>query len=264
MPITRQLIVIALATLLSFCSSAVVAAEPENANPAPRESTAEQRLSQAAAEDRYSFVLFYKTNDAATQAMHRTLKQVLSQSHPESVIVGVSLTDAAEARLVKQFGVMRAPMPLTLALAPNGAITGSFPQKVAAADVQQAFVTRAMADAMKSLQERKLVFICVSQSQTARLPAAIAEFQADPRYQKRLTMISVLATDASERPLLEQLKISPESVRGVTTALLAPPAVLVGRFEASASKQQIAAALVEASKCCDDPNCKHHLPKTGQ
>jgi hypothetical protein len=40
--------------------------------------------------------------------------------------------------------------------------------------------------------------------------------------------------------------------------VLAPPGVLVGKFPASATSDQIGAALHAAGKCCNDPNCKHN------
>jgi hypothetical protein len=39
---------------------------------------------------------------------------------------------------------------------------------------------------------------------------------------------------------------------------MAPPGVMVGMFPATASLGELAAALAAASKCCEDPNCKHH------
>ena len=39
---------------------------------------------------------------------------------------------------------------------------------------------------------------------------------------------------------------------------MAPPGALVGRFAASASKEDLARALHAAGKCCSDPNCKHN------
>jgi hypothetical protein len=33
--------------------------------------------------------------------------------------------------------------------------------------------------------------------------------------------------------------------------------VLVGKFGPGASKDEIAAALAKAGKCCDDENCRH-------
>ena len=54
------------------------------------------------------------------------------------------------------------------------------------------------------------------------------------------------------------MKIGATSVQNVTTVVLAPPGVLVDKFDESATSSQIDAALVKAGKCCDDENCKHN------
>ena len=44
--------------------------------------------------------------------------------------------------------------------------------------------------------------------------------------------------------------------------VLAPPGVLVGKYQGTVSTEQIATDLHAAGKCCNDPNCKHN--KKGQ
>ena len=44
----------------------------------------------------------------------------------------MNVGDPAEKALVEKFGVSRSPLPLTLAVAPNGAITGVFSQRLGA------------------------------------------------------------------------------------------------------------------------------------
>ena len=44
----------------------------------------------------------------------------------------------------------------------------------------------------------------------------------------------------------------------ISAALLAPPGVLIGKYNSAATKNEVMAALHKAGKCCDDPNCKHN------
>ena len=39
---------------------------------------------------------------------------------------------------------------------------------------------------------------------------------------------------------------------------MAPPGVLVGKFTANVTMNEITTKLHAAGKCCDDPNCKHN------
>ena len=67
-------------------------------------------------------------------------------------------------------------MPLVLAVAPNGAITGGFPLKLTEQDVAGAFVSPGTAGCLKAMQARKLVLLCVlpaGETQIARRRAGV-------------------------------------------------------------------------------------------
>jgi len=249
---------VVLTGLLAMSPWAVVSAQQITTVNPPSASPAEATVNQAAADGKYTFLLFYKTNDAATQAMTATLKEGLASRTDTTVSASVLVGQPAEKTLVDRFDVSRAPMPMTIAVAPNGAITGMFAQKLTAEGIENSFVTPTMTNCMKSLQAGKLVFVCVQGSAKAPAPASLKDFQADPHFRDRLATFSLLAADPAEAKFLKQMQIDAAKTTGTTTVLLAPPGVLVGKFDAFASKDDIAAALAKAGKCCDDPNCKHH------
>jgi hypothetical protein len=60
-----------------------------------------------------------------------------------------------------------------------------------------------------------------------------------------------------EARLLKQMQVDPRQVRTPLAALLAPPGVLIGKYNTTATKDEVAAALHKAGKCCNDPNCRH-------
>lgn len=215
-------------------------------------------LADAADEQRYTFVLFYKDRGKATGMMLETIERGLTERGEEATIAQVDATDPAQKSLVDRFKVGRAPMPLTVVVAPNGAITGMFAARISDKQVADAFVTPKMAECMKSMQEGRLVFVCVSATPDATLPRGVRDFQADPQFKGRADVVTLRADDPAEGDFLKQLKIDPQSVRDSTTAFLAPPAAVVGRYGASATKNQMATALHAAGKCCNDPNCKHN------
>ncbi len=219
-------------------------------------------LATAAGDQKYAFLLFYKDNGPSTQAMARTLKQTLAARQGEAAIAFVPANQRAQQELVEKFKVGRAPMPLVIAVAPNGAITGMFPARITEKQIADAFVTPKMAECMKSMQAGRLVFVCVSDGSAVGVPQGVQDFQDDPEFAGRAEVVSFAAHDPAEAEFLQQLKIDPAALDGQTTAFLAPPAVLVGKFNASATKEEMAAALHAAGKCCDDPNCKHNHGKT--
>lgn len=239
-----------------FVFSNAVRAQQRTGEPNTASQT-QQLLDQSAADQKYTFLLFYKEDSPAARAMAQTIKQEIAKRENQANLAFVQITNPAERGIVARFDVSRAPMPLTMAIAPNGAITGIFAQKVTAEQIDSAFVTPTMTRAMKSLQEGKLVLVCVHGSKQPIVPASVQDFQADPHFKDRLATVSFQAADPAEGKFLNQMQIDPRTV-GTTTVLLAPPGVLVGKFDARTSKDEIAAALAKAGKCCDDPNCKHH------
>ena len=76
-------------------------------------------IRDAARQRRYSFVVFWHEQDASTQAM-RLAVQIFSSTTGGVTVHSVPTTDPAERPLVDQFGVSGAPLPLLLAIAPNG------------------------------------------------------------------------------------------------------------------------------------------------
>lgn len=224
-------------------------------------SKAQAVIDQAAKDGKYTFILFYKQNDDATKAMAATLKDGLAEKSEQAVVIYAQVGNSAEQALVTKYDVSRAPMPMTVALAPNGAMTGMFAQKVTAEKLGEAFVTPTMMFTMKNLQDGKLVLVTVQGSTKAAAPVAIKDFQSDPHFKDRIVTTSLQAADPLEAKFVGQMQIDPKA-KLTHTVLLAPPGVMVGKFDAVASKDELAAALAKAGKCCDDPNCKHHQPAT--
>ena len=250
--------VLAAALVLSVTAFAQAQASTAAAAPA---SKAQATLDQAAKDGKFTFVMFYKATDAASNAMAATLKEALAEKSEQAVIAHVQVGNAAEQALVTKYDVSRAPMPMTVAVAPNGAMTGMFAQKVTVEKLGEAFVTPTMMFAMKNLQEGKLVLVTVQGATKAPAPVAIKDFQSDPHFKDRIVTIGMTAADPQEAKFVGQMQIDPKA-KVTHTVLLAPPGLMVGKFDAVASKDEIAAALAKAGKCCDDPNCKHHQPAT--
>ena len=135
-------------------------------------SQAQQVLATAAAEEKYTFLVFYKDNGPATQAMAQTVKRGVESRGDRATVAFVNVGSPSEKALVDRFGVGRAPMPMTVAVAPNGATTKLIPSTISDEQIEKSFVTPAMAHCMKSMQEGRMVFICVQSNDKALIPPA--------------------------------------------------------------------------------------------
>lgn len=205
---------------------------------------------------KYTFILFYKEDTPATQAMRQALDAALAKRPGQASVTLVRTTDPAEKDVVARYGVSRSPMPLTLAVAPNGAVTGGFPLKLTEQEVAAAFVSPGAAACLKAVQARKLVLLCVQPAgPDAALPAGVSEVKADPQYGPATEVVTVRADDATEAGFLKALQLSLKP--GVTTtALLVPPGQRLAVFEGAFTRQQFDEKLKAAqTSCCPGGKC---------
>jgi hypothetical protein len=119
----------ALATVAAFLCAVSFSPVSHGAGPVRHGGAANQALAavaRAAQAQRYLFVFFYKSDDESTRAMGDVFNRATRRVFDRADSIAVMTTNPAERGIVAKFGVDRAPMPLVLVLAPNGAITGSF------------------------------------------------------------------------------------------------------------------------------------------
>jgi hypothetical protein len=206
-------------------------------------------MAASANANKYLFIFFWNNQDQATSAMYRVFQTATAKTADRADALAIHTGDAAEQGIVARFGVSRAPMPLVLAIAPNGAVTRGFPGRLADGQLQQAFVSPATATCMKALQDRKLVLLCVQNGTTQSNEAAmqgVQDLKADPQYARVAEVIALDPNDSAEAGFLKNLQVDPRTPVAVT-AVLTPPGSVVAKFEGPVSKDAIVAKLATAS-----------------
>jgi hypothetical protein len=216
----------------------------------PTVSSGQVALDAAAKKSVYTFVLFHKENDAATQAMRQSVTAALAKNGRRAEFVSVSVGDPSEKPLIDRWGLGRSPMPLVLAVAPNGAVTGGFPLKIAEQEVAGAFVSPGMADCLKATQARKIVLLSVRPA-GAELPTGVKEFKADAKFGPVTEVVTIRADDADEAGFLKTLGIKTTTV----TAILVPPGSLLGTFDGPVTKGQLIEKVNAGNSCCPGGKC---------
>ena len=157
--------------------------------------------------------------------MHSTVQPALTNMSTAAAIVSVCVTDPRERATVEKFGVDRAPLPLVVAVAPNGAVTKAWPLQVRAEQLREGIVSNCTARCMKALQDQKLVLLCVQNARTAHNAAAwqgAQGFKADARFASASEVVTVDPSDSREAGFLKTLQVNPKTSEAVTV-LLAPP-----------------------------------------
>jgi len=245
--LTRLLmLILAGIMLLALVSMAVAQAsqsEPNNGLAA---------IDRAAKANKYLFIFFCRQDDAQTRAMGETFNAAINSLAPRVDSVVVRVTDLSEAPIVTKFRVNQAPMPLVLVLAPNGAVTSSFPGNFTKEQLLTAFGTPSSEKLLGALQQGKIVLVCMQNGKTRWNEEAmngVRAFKADQRYSTATEVVMLDPIAAAERPLLAKLGIN-AAVEDATTLLMAPPGSIIGTFKGATDKNQIITTLTKAIASC--------------
>jgi len=222
-------------------------------------------LTESARSGTFTFIVFHRDTGEGTRTLYQQTRDGIAAHAGKATIASARVDDPAERALVEEYGIARAPMPMTVVVAPNGAVTGLFPRAVTKEQISAAIVPPTMMRCMKELQDQKLVFVCLTRSDKVDVPQGVQAVRQYPQFKDRVSLVGMRLDDPAEARFYQQMKLNPDQVNGPHAVLIAPPGVLVGHYGAQATADQIAAAIHQAGKCCEDANCKHNsAPQTAQ
>ncbi len=205
-------------------------------------------IERAARNNKYLFIFFWKENDEQARNMYAVFGSAMAKITDSADSIGIQITDPNEKPVLDKFGVSRAPMPLVVALAPNGAVTKGLPVTFTEQQLLQAFVSPCTARCLKAVQGRKLVLLCIQNQATQLNQAALSgirDFKADTRFAQAAEVVFLNPGDRAEAELLERLQVDPRTPTAVTV-LLAPPGTPVARFVGAVTKDQLVATVTSA------------------
>ncbi|MBX7244908.1 MAG: hypothetical protein K1X53_05390 [Candidatus Sumerlaeaceae bacterium] len=258
-----QIAVMVLMAMMPATKGFVAPAEsPTAAQPSPGSAA----IAKAAANKRYLFIFFHSANSNAgnkfalfgrsraeqTAALKASFDAATQKAGDRAESVAIDISDPAEKDVVKRFDVSRSPMPMVLVLAPNGAITGGFPGKFTEEQILGAVTTPAMAKCLKTLQDRKLVFLCVQNDKTRGNDEAmrgVKDFKADQKYGSATEIITVDPADKAEAATLGKFHVDP-STKDAVTVFIAPPGTTIATFQGATDKKTLVAKLTAAVASC--------------
>jgi len=241
-------------TGVSTASGAAVAASAEKGG-APSvgktgASPAERMIERAGKESKYTFLLFYRPNEPADKKMKDTFARAGARLKAKAAFIPVDASSIVEKGLIAKYRVDQAPKPLTLVIAPNGAIVNAFTKPVDEKALAGAFVSPNVAEVTKALQNKKLVALCLQGAGTKHnieSRQAAQQFVGDSRLGGQALLIT--ADPAKEPGLLRRCGI--QSIPTESTILmLLPPGQLVASVTGSTTKDALLAKLQAALASC--------------
>lgn len=212
-------------------------------------SSAESVIRASASRNRYVLVTFYKKNNAASTKMLEAAKKLQGKYSSRADFVSVDVGSSANRAVISRYGADRSPIPITMVIAPNGAVTAGYPNEIKSTDISDAFVSKGMADVLKALQDGKLVALCIQNSKTKHNKESLAAAQGLNKEAKFRGVVQVIKVDPSNRAEAGLLKICKADAGSDEAQLVvfAPPGRVVGKFDGAAKTSTIAATLVKST-----------------
>ena len=210
--------------------------------------TMTEQVEAAGKSGKYTYVMFYRANDTATQRMANTIRTHVTESGEKTSWVTVNVRDRKEASLVKRFDASRIPLPAVFGVAPNGAVTGVFQQKVNEEQLTNAILTPLYSDMVKALQNQKIAVVCMLPTADAAIPVGVSSLQQNPAFQGKLHEVKANATDAAEAEFFRRMQVD-TNLETPVVLMFAPPGTHLGTFEATVSGEELAQELHKSGKC---------------
>ena len=257
----RSVVLASLAVLSVWMMTVATTAAPPagNKNAPAAASPGATALEKAAKNNKYLFIFFWQEKSEQTNTMWGVFQTATKKFADRADAVQLNVADPAEKPIVDKFNVRGAPMPLVLAMAPNGAATRAFPESFDEAQLQEAFVTPCQAKCIKVIQDRRSILLCVQNDKTQFSKEAmqgVQAFKADPQYIKGTEIVVLNPADKAEPKFLKALQVDPQTTTAVTL-LVTPPGAPIARFEGAVTKDEIEAKVKAAQSGCG-PGCKCH------
>lgn len=219
---------------------------------APQASRGLAAIDRAAKAHRYLFIFFHGQDDTQTRAMGIVFNDAAKAATARADSLVIPINDTSEAGIVARFGVAKAPMPLALVVAPNGALTASFPSNFTKEQILDAFASPCMEKMLSALQRGKLVLLCVQNGTTrwnVEAMTGVRAFKADQRYAAATEVLVLDPAQPAERPSLAKLGMN-GPVLDATTLFVAPPGSIIGSFKGATDKDHLIATLTKAMASC--------------
>jgi hypothetical protein len=212
-------------------------------------------LAKAAGSQQTMYIMFYRQNDAPTQAMHTAVKAHCDALGDRATWLNVNVTNSTEAALIAKYDATRSPMPTLVSVAPNGAVAGVYPLQVDATQLSRSVLTPQYAEMVKTMQDKKVAVVCLQPASGGFVPQGVQTFLSTPAFQQQTQLINVNAADPAEAEFFARMKVQ-QNIASPVVMMFAPPGVHLGTYNAQVNGATLAAK-VHASGSCNCEKCQH-------
>jgi hypothetical protein len=205
----------------------------------------------------YLFLLCYDEKGESLTAMENTVIAYRKKASEKTIFYKARTTDEKEKDIIEKYGITRAPLPIVLVFAPNGAITGGFPKEASIDGLKSSIVSNVVMDILKTVQEGKIALVLLQNSKTKfnneSLKAA-EEFSNDSRLKGFVNIIKADPGNPKNSDFLNSSQLS-KDISEATVVFIVPPRSIAGVYKGKITKDTLMAALASCGSGCGSGGC---------
>ena len=223
-----------------------------NVSEVATQSAVEAAIQTASVEGKYTFLVFYQQDDSASDSMKQVAAQAQQELAEKANVVYVDSSDQGKQALMAEIGIDQSNVPITIVVAPNGAILSGFPKEVTIEDLRDAFVSPQMADIEKTMQDGKLVFLYIANPGMKYYAENLTIIQATAArdYPDSSRIIEVDPENAGQADVVKACKI--KTPVSVTDLLILNGGYIVGELPGKLDQETLVSTI---TKGCSGGSC---------
>ncbi len=207
---------------------------------------------------KYLFILCYDSKNSSYSSMVKTVENFQNITKGKINIYKLHKKNKKDANIVTKYGINRTPLPLLLIIAPNGVVTGGFPEKVTKEQLKKnTTISRLILNILKPLQDQKIVLVSLQNKKTKynrESDRAINDFTSDSSIKSFVKIIKANPTATGSKDFLKQAGLSKKITEAIVVFMI-PPGRIVRTFKGKITKNDLLSALQACSSgsgsgCC--------------
>ncbi len=235
---------VAMVTACTWSASAATR-EPEPAaergsSKSKQKSWHETVLDEAARNGRYTFFFFHREESKNSEKMAAVIERAKVSLRERADFFAVELADETRSGAIERFKVRGEPV--TVAVAPGGAVTAYIQGPASLEDLEHALVSPGMAKVLGAIQGQRVVFLCVQGEESE---GAAESLSAARRLEESLEgIVEVVVVDPSDKKegdLLRRCSV-PTDGSVARVAVIGPAGAVAHRLAGKVTEDDLLAA----------------------
>jgi len=198
---------------------------------------AKEQLMEARLENRHAILFFYQEGCGSCDEVKDVLREGSEIWGDRVRISQVDINKKKNDQIRQEFRVFSTPT--VLVMAPNGVVVREFRQNVTIESLESAFVTPAMAEILRGLQDRRVILLTVQApdwKNASSVTKTVSKVGAI--LQNSVRILHVDPTNTEEKRLLKILRVD-ENQNQSLTYVVSQSGLIGNRFEGPVSRKDL-------------------------